>query len=286
MADKRFRQLCFNELTLQPECIDETEMYKRVHEYAKVLQSAQEQIGTKLVRYETDLSNIRLSKDTSLKDFCTKYRRDASLIAILYTHTMPQVDPEDASVNKAFQGTKVSIAIDGNECPSLGLSASYAYGVPSIGFASSQYWNNVMHDIHITSKDNSINTIWPCLTTTEQFLQEEFKQWVQEHRDIEILPTKLLFKDKEVHLRDDHGKDVLEKHATLVCQNEYVEGVLCSLPFKPHWRTYIYNTTDDGIVDIVLFWDDRGLSMRIKTTGRNIQETTAIAEILKEKYSK
>ena len=286
MADNRFRQLCFNELTLQPECADETEMYKRVHEYAKVLQSAQEHIGTKLVRYETDLSNIRLTKDTSLRDFCTKYRRDASLIAILSTHTMPQVDPEDASANKAFQGTSISISIDGNECPSLGLTASYVYGVPSIGFASSQYWNNVMHNIRITSKGNSTSAIWPCLTTAEQFLQDEFKEWVQEHKDIEIVPTKLSFKEKGVNLRDDHGKDVLEKHATLICQNEFVEGVLCSLPFKPHWRTYIYNTTDDGIVDIVLFWDDRGLSMRVKTTGRNIQETTAIAAILKEKYSK
>ena len=286
MADDRFRQLCFNELTLQPECIDETEMFRRIHEYAKVLQSAQKQIGTKVVRYESDLSNIWLSKETSLMYFCTKYHRDASLIAILSMHTMPQVDPENKTVNKAYQGTSVSLTIDGNECSSLGLSASYVYGVPSVGFASSQYWNDVMHDIHITSKDFSVGVKWPCLTSPDHFQQEEFAKWMQEHKDIQIVPTKLQFKDKEVNLRDDHGKDVLEKHATLICQNEYVEGVLCSLPFKPHWRTYILNTADDGIVDIVLFWDDRGLSMRVKTTGRNIQETNAIAAILKEKYSK
>ena len=286
MADNRFRQLCFNELTLQPECKDETEMFKRIHEYANVLKLAQRQIGTKVVRYECDLSNIWLSKEISLMDFCTKYHRDASLIAILSMHTMPQVDPENGAVNKAFQGTNASLFIDGNECPSLGMSASYVYGVPSVGFASSKYWNDVMHEIHITSNNHSINVKWPCLTSSDHFQHEEFSKWIQEHRDIEIVPTKLLFKDKEVNLRDDHGKDVLEKHATLICQNEYVEGVLCSLPFKPYWRSYIYNTTDDGIVDVVLFWDDRGLSMRIKTTGRNIQETSAIAAILKEKYSK
>jgi hypothetical protein len=61
---------------------------------------------------------------------------------------------------------------------------------------------------------------------------------------------------------------------------------LTSLPFRRKFGSYIYKVYDDGLVDIVLYWDDRGLSMRVKTTGRNIQETLAIANILKEQYGK
>jgi len=40
------------------------------------------------------------------------------------------------------------------------------------------------------------------------------------------------------------------------------------------------------LIDIVLWWEDAGYSMRVKTTGRNIAETREIAKILKEKYGR
>ena len=127
---------------------------------------------------------------------------------------------------------------------------------------------------------------WPCFSTPEHVECEQTQQWVREHGELQLCESTLTFENKIVSLRDDHGKDILEEHATTLCHNKYVEGVLCSLPFKPKHRSYIYRIYDDGAIDIVLYWDDRGLSMRIKTTGRNIQETTAIAYILREQYGR
>ena len=87
-----------------------------------------------------------------------------------------------------------------------------------------------------------------------------------------------------MNLRDDHGKDILAEHAKRLLKNDYVDGILNSLPFKPTSTTYIDKINPGGTIDIVLFWTDRGLSMRVKTTGRNIQETQAIADILRRKY--
>ena len=75
-------------------------------------------------------------------------------------------------------------------------------------------------------------------------------------------------------------------HAKMLCGNPLVEGILTSLPFKPFSKDYIHKVYDDGTLDIVLWWEDRGLSMRVKTTGRNVVETKLIASILKEKYGK
>ena len=39
MADKKFKQIVLNELTLMPLCSDETEVHNRVSQYARTLVS-------------------------------------------------------------------------------------------------------------------------------------------------------------------------------------------------------------------------------------------------------
>jgi hypothetical protein len=40
-----------------------------------------------------------------------------------------------------------------------------------------------------------------------------------------------------------------------------------------------------GIIEIVLYKTDRKYSLQVQTTGRNLRETEAIAEILNDQYS-
>lgn len=290
MADKRYNQVTFNELTLQPLCVDETDMHKRVTLYARTLKEAQSSLGTKMVRYDDDLAGIKLSEDVNLREFCAKHKREAGVLAILSSATMPQINPDDEKEYEAYDNTLASIEVEGTKEASIGLTSAYVYGVPSIGFASSEFWTNVMHDVHVMSDGVDVVVKWPCLTAPEHLEEETFKSWIDEHSEIELVKSVLSYEDKvqdlEDNLRDDHGKDILREHAKRLCHSEYVEGILCSRPFQPKFGTYIHSFTKDGLVDVVLFWDDRGLSMRVKTTGRNVQETAAIAAMLKEKYSK
>ena len=290
MADKKFKQLIFNELTLKPLCSDEAEVYKRVTQYARTFQSAQNELGTKLVRCADDLSSIKLSEDTNLIEFCAKYKREAGMIAILSSHVRPMVDPDDEEKTDSYIETSVSLSCDTDHEEVEGLTAAYVYNVPTIGMASSDFWSEVMHDVRVVSGGKELKVLWPCLTAPEHLQSDQFKMWVQEHSEIELLSTNLTYEEKvddiEVNLRDDHGKDVLIEHAKRLLHSEYVVGILCSRPFAPNHRKYVKTILPDGLIDIVLFWDDRGLSMRVKTTGRNFQETAAIAALLQEKYSR
>lgn len=290
MADKKYKQITFNELTLQPLCSDETDVHDRVALYARTFKQAQSALGTKVIRYDDDLSSIRLSENMSLREFCANHKRDAGVLAILSSATMPQVNPDDEEKYKIYENTLVAVEIDGKQDVSSGLTSAYVYDVPSIGFASSDFWKNVMHDVHVMSDGEELDVKWPCLTAPEHLEEEDFKGWIEEHSEIELVKSALSYDEKirgiEDNLRDDHGKDVLRDHAKRLCHGEYVEGILCSRPFRPRFDTYIFSFTKDGLIDVVLFWDDRGLSMRLKTTGRNIQETAAIAAILKKKYSR
>lgn len=267
-------------------CSDETEMYGRVMRYAKTLKVAAEVLGTKIVRYETDLAHVMLPETVSLLEFCSGHKREAGVIAILSTHTMPQVNPAEKFVYD-YKSTIVSVDINGELCYSEGLAAAYIYNVPSVGFASEEYWDEVMHKICVESDGaETDDTDWPCLTALEHLTKDDFNQWVQEHSELELIETTLAPGQKSIHLEKHHGYDVLLEHAKALCRNEYVEGVLTSLQWRGGFRDYIFDIRADGCIDIVLFWEEEGFSMRVKTTGRNIQETKAIATILKDKYSK
>lgn len=286
MDNNSYKQVCFNELTLNPSCHDETEAYQRVSSFAQTLRIAQDLLGTRVVRYATDLSSIPLTDKVSLFDFCSKHKYDPRIIAILSSHTMPQVDPENEQIVDSFENTSAFVKKDDKLLYSSGLTSSFVYNTCAIGFNSEPFWNDSIHSLQISSGKSDIEVDWPCLTLPNHIECENFKRWKQDHSELSLIESTLSFKEKNVALRDDHGKDLLLEHATNLCRNEYVEGILCSLPFKPKASNYIYKIYPEGLIDIVLFWDDRGLSMRIKTTGRNIQETSAIAKLLEKIYSK
>lgn len=113
MAGKKFKQLIFNELTLSPLCPDEVEVHKRVIRYARTFRAAQEELGTRVVRYADDLSSIKLSEVTNLREFCAKYKREAGVLAILSSVAKPQANSNDEEKYEIFENTLASVDVDG-----------------------------------------------------------------------------------------------------------------------------------------------------------------------------
>ena len=94
----------------------------------------------------------------------------------------------------------------------------------------------------------------------------------------------LAAEEKKISLRDDHGMNVLMDFSKRLVRSPYVTAVINSLPFNPTERKFIRKVRDDGLIEIVLPWTDKGYGVVVKTTGRNIRETKKISEILNEKY--
>lgn len=107
---------------------------------------------------------------------------------------------------------------------------------------------------------------------------------LENSQKIELVPSEIAPEDKEISLRDDHGKDILERFSKRVNRNEYVVGVINSLPYKEWEKNFIHNVMPNGIIELVLTHTDKGLGIVVQTTGRNMRETEAIAKILEERY--
>ncbi|MFN6519178.1 MAG: putative CRISPR-associated protein [Nostoc sp. CreGUA01] len=89
---------------------------------------------------------------------------------------------------------------------------------------------------------------------------------------------------KQINLRDDHGKDILQAFSERICNSPYVKKIVNSLPFNPRRTNPIRRTTENGLVEFLLTWTDRGLGLCIETTGRNLAETNTIALHLQKEF--
>lgn len=91
--------------------------------------------------------------------------------------------------------------------------------------------------------------------------------------------------NKQISLREDHGKDKLIAFSQKLVQSPYITKVINSLPFNPHQNNPIRRTYPDGKIEFVLTWTDPGLGICLQTTGRNLAETNTIAIYLAEKFT-
>lgn len=113
---------------------------------------------------------------------------------------------------------------------------------------------------------------------------QEHSIWLESQIDPVLVETSLLPKQKTISLRDDHGKDKLEKFAKLLCRSPYVEKIINSLEFRPWTNKFVGDIKGNGLVELILVWEEQRCGMLVQTTGRNRRETEKIAEILQEKY--
>lgn len=287
--------VCFNELSINPTCKSVAQAEQRVKDFALLMKEIRSHTEVTKVRYSGDLTSIPLTEDMTVQDYCNADMHNPLAIVLLSMFIKPQVDEEDDESLKSYLDTTVEISVgEDQRVEADGFNAAYCQGTFCVGFASESIWESDFFDISVTSNGKTKDVRWACISSPDFYSKKqehahrkpEFDAWLREIRPVTLLKSTKLPEKKTIYLRDDHGKDKLMAHAKSLCNNPYVESILTSLPYKPQAKSYIAKIYDDGLIDIVLYWEDKGYSMRVKTTGRNITETTRIANIIKDRYGK
>ena len=68
--------------------------------------------------------------------------------------------------------------------------------------------------------------------------------------------------------------------------SKYIVSVINSLPFNPRAINLIKEIYPDGKIELVLYWEDKGIGLIVQTTGKNYRETEEIARILKDEFDR
>lgn len=287
--------VCFNELSIDPLCKDKAEAKQRIANFVYLLRELRENTGIKKVRHKEYMTSISLTGDMTLQDYCNMHIRDNEAILLMSMFVHPQVNMDDDVSLESYLDTTTELKqTDGTRKEADGFNAAYCQNTFCVGFLSDDSWEKDFHDITVTSDGKAKDLKWACISSPQFFSVEPaqisrktaFESWLEQISPVVLVASTLKPENKQIKLRDDHGKDKLHAHAELLCQSPYVEGILSSLEFQPTAKRYIWNITNNGIVDVVLWREDGKYSMRVKTTGRNAAETKAIADNLKEKYGK
>lgn len=281
---------CFNDLSIQPLCTSEESAEQRVHDFLVMFKTVREHTKITKVRHYGNLTTILLSPTKTLQDYINSHTKQPAMMALLGIFTQPQVDMEDDILLQTYLDTTVGVKRENNVVSSAdGFNAAYSQNTFCVGFRSSFFWERDFFELIVSSNTKKKNVNWACISVpfsnNNDNREQIFDSWLQD-RHVELVTTNLNPEQKQIKVRDDHGKTELIEHARILNQNCFVEGVVSSLPFKPHFREYIYKVYDDGMIDIVLWWKDKGFSLRVKTTGRNISETREIAQKLRDEFGK
>ena len=262
-------EACFNELTLSPLCATQEEVHERVTRYVDVVAKACEE-GFKKICYSTALDEIAISGKETIASYCYKNIRDK----------------DETETQNRYISANVYYCRNVDELKAEGFTAAYAKNTICVGLYVAPEWCGAEYEIKVVSDVSEEERItWICVTDTNHFDAECYKLWYSQNAPLSLGKCMIDPMWKKVSLRDDHGKDILEKHAGKLKQSPYVVEIVNSLPFNPHAKDYIHRVKENGIIEIVLTDTDEGLGLAVRTTGRSLRETKRIADILKEKYA-
>lgn len=281
--------MSYNELSTIPVGNNRIIANDKVQNLVRCLVKAK-QNGFQRIRFCKHFQEIELAKGYTLLDWLNETKEKNYKEIILGARIFPFIDPvdivaEEEYLSNRFYFSNEAFNIPRTEC--LGLAAANIYNTLSISFPGAAIWET--NSIQI-EKQNVEAAQPETISVTNVFSSDCFekpdvKKFVESISVVALVVSNIDPKNKPVHIRQDHGNDILKAFAKRIKNSPYVNAIVNSLPWNNKNTNFIRRVYPDGRIEVVLFWTDEGLGMVIKTTGRNQRETEEIARRLDEEYS-
>ncbi len=270
-------ELTFNEISLNDKPETEFNAIEILHNFATVCAELKRQGFTKL-RTEKDFWIQKFYTEIDINSFLqnigktqSSFLRGFILKPYIAEDIISEADEKFGEADYYFNRDKVT-----------GLAYAYLLNTISVSLNTNKIWNT--HEVEIIEKiDKNENQVTVKNVTTSANI-EQHKEWIESVKSVNLDKTNKNPENKPIKLREDHGKDILQKFTKKLVNCEYVKEVVNSLPFNPNEKKFIRKVYPNGQIEIVLTNTDRGLGLIVQTTGRNLRETKEISKILQKKY--
>jgi len=195
------------------------------------------------------------------------------------------VEPD--SVSNRFMMSEFFIRIGGKkvDCGQMGLAVltkpQEAKTSLTVGFPVDEFWRQLRYTVFESTTEFQVREHSAvCVVSADQLSSDDVREWCQLAYEVNLPTSQTRPEDKPIHLRDDHGADVLMAFARKLVRSIYVEQVVNSLPFNPHGTKFIEKVHESGVVYIRMTQDPRGVGMAVQTTARTLDHAERIARVL------
>ena len=163
-----------------------------------------------------------------------------------------------------------------------GLAWAYICSTLAVSFPSHAVWQK--HLINIEKEEDGQRTNLAVNNLSLLTHIANHAAFIDSIIEPVLTPCPTNPQNKYIHLSDDHGEDKLLSLAKKLVKCEYVVEIPHSLPFDNHGKSFIRKIHPNGRIDVTLIEEDAGYSMMVQTTGKTLNETREIANILKDYY--
>lgn len=285
---------CFNELSVEPLCLTEDEVSKRVLTFARLL-SHLHKYGIRKVRYENGIEDTLLCTDFTLRDYCLKFLKSRNpkdaqdrknvetLLAMIRKPYMNEM--EEPSFNRYDDVKYVEGEVE-KDC--MGLYVAHLLDSFSVGFD-----NGVSSPCRLKlikkNKEGEVKTEYAniaFITSEEQCILDKAFIDIMSSQQMTVSAIEKSEDQKKFTLPIHHGIKECQAHGELLMDDPYVKDILVSIPFDSSERNYIHDVLPDGAIEVRLYWTKKGYGLRISTTAKDVVEGWWIAKRLNSKYGK
>lgn len=296
--------LFFNELSALPLCTSLDEARTRLGSYADLLLSIKAHIPNIEVRYQYSLFYTEILNGSYIGNVCLALVKEARKNSqsddvnrfqyLLMSQHDPYIKEElDDSDQINYVLTKTFLKKNDNELiPVEGFKAAYFCNSICVGLFSEPYWRNHIHTIIIDNGSEPFNIDIACISKEEHLTTQAYTEWVDRNVDVELkestIPIAKKLGQNHKAVGKHHGKELLYAHALKLIRSPYIDEIITSAAYgTPSDQDYIAGYEDTvGVIRIMLIWEEPKVSMIVRTTGRNMKETIAIANILRSQFAK
>ncbi|MBW7869247.1 MAG: hypothetical protein LC124_14405 [Ignavibacteriales bacterium] len=281
-------ELIFNELSIEPLAGNVYSANDRMIILAQAMGEARQK-GFNIIRSHNFTNQIQLTDNYTIYDWLNNRQVSEIHRNLLYGMiTPPFISEEDEEIedqylasNYYFEDTASNISK--TEC--LGLASAYLYETLSISLNSLPVWEQPQLKIKIESGESEATAYVFNVFSRESFDQQVISDFVDEISEVELQETGLSPDEKNIHVANHHGIQELQLLCSQLKLSPYVIEMRSMEWCQGRCNNFIKKCHRDGVIEIVLYRTDRKYSLRVQSTGRNLRETKAIAEILRERYS-
>lgn len=175
------------------------------------------------------------------------------------------------------------------KCDQMGLAAlskpTEARSSLTLGFSVNDFWRGLSYRIsEVRSGGCSTTHSAVCVVSLDQLTRDDVREWCQLSYVVKLPLCQKRPEDKPIHLRDDHGSDVLLAFSKKIVRSPYVEQIVNSLPFNSSGTKFIEKVFENGVIYIRIIQDPRGVGLAVQTTARCLDHAERIARILDRIY--
>jgi hypothetical protein len=276
-------ELVFNELSITLVA----DKYTAAHTmklFADVVNEARKK-GFKHIRSHYDTNQIMLAEDYTLFDWLNDKSVSKNYRDYMYGIIVrPFIKEEDIEIveqyveaNYYFEDKAANI----NKTECLGLASAYLYETLSVSLSTLPVWEQYKLPIIIEKEAQVSSESVYNISSTASFVPEII-DFIEYAKEPELIETSMNPDAKSIHLAAHHGIKELRDLCNQLKNCSYVEEMRST-----NWggSKFIRKIHEDGVIEIVLFKTTRKYALSVKTTGRNLRETKAIADKLDARYS-